>query len=181
MDLIRKREVAAPPPATDPREFVMSDGSVDRMGDVIEPDGWRLERFHRNPVALFNHNPEFPIGTWRDVAVRKGKLTGRLELMEPVSYRLKELHEAVEAGVLRAVSVGFHSDSFEPLGKSGGVRFTEAELKKTPDGTFQGEIPQRVIYGESLQFYFEGRNAAGKPIARNGNERSPNLITIVKR
>jgi len=60
-------------------------------------------------------------------------------------------------------------------------RFTEAELKKTPDGTFQGEIPQRVIYGESLQFYFEGRNAAGKPIARNGNERSPNLIAIVKR
>jgi len=128
MDLFRKREVAAPPPAADPREFVMSDGSVDRMGDVIEPDGWRLDRFHRNPVALFNHNPDFPIGTWRDVAVTKGRLTGRLELMEPVSYRLKELHQAVEAGVLRAVSVGFHSDSFEPLGKSGGIRFTEAEL-----------------------------------------------------
>jgi HK97 family phage major capsid protein/HK97 family phage prohead protease len=128
MDLIRKREVAAPPPAADPREFVMSDGSVDRMGDMIEPEGWRLDRFRRNPVALFNHNPDFPIGTWRDVAVKKGRLTGRLDLMEPVSYRLKELHAAVEAGVLRAVSVGFHSDSFEPRGKSGGIRFTEAEL-----------------------------------------------------
>ena len=128
MDLIRKREVAAPPPAADPREFVMSDGSVDRMGDVIEPAGWRLDRFHRNPVALFNHDRDFPIGTWRDVAVRKGQLTGRLELMDPVSCRLKELHAAVEAGVLRAVSVGFHSDSFKPAGKSGGIRFTEAEL-----------------------------------------------------
>ena len=127
MDLIVKRE-AAPPPAGDPREFVMSDGSVDRMGDVIEPEGWRLDEFQRNPVALFNHDPSFPIGRWRDVGVKKGQLTGRLELMEPVSWRLKELHAAVDAGVLRAVSVGFHSDSFEPLGKSGGRRFTEAEL-----------------------------------------------------
>ena len=126
--LIRKRESAAPPPAADPREFVMSDGSVDRMGDVIEPDGWKLDRFTRNPVALFNHDPGFPIGTWRDVGVRKGQLTGRLELMEPVSYRLKEIHAAVDAGVLRAVSVGFHSDDFEPLRKSGGIRFTAAEL-----------------------------------------------------
>ena len=128
MNLIRKREVAAPPPSADPREFVMSDGSVDRMGDVIEPDGWRLDNFQRNPVALFNHDPSFPIGRWHDVGVRKGQLTGRLELMDPVSYRLRELHAAVDAGVLRAVSVGFHSNSFEPLGKSGGTRFTEAEL-----------------------------------------------------
>jgi hypothetical protein len=60
-------------------------------------------------------------------------------------------------------------------------RFIEAELKKIPDGSFQGQIPQRVIYGESVQVYFEGRNAAGKPIARNGGERSPNLIAIIKR
>lgn len=125
---VRKREQAAPPPAGDPLEFVMSDGSVDRMGDVIEPDGWQLDRFQRNPIALFGHNPGFPIGRWHDVGVRKGELTGRLELMDAVSDRLREIHTAVKAGVLRAVSVGFHSDSFEPLGKSGGIRFTEAEL-----------------------------------------------------
>ena len=125
---VRKREQAAPPPADDPLEFVMSDGSVDRMGDVIEPDGWQLDRFRKNPVALFGHDPQFPIGKWADVGVRRGELTGRLELMEPVSERLREIHTAVKAGVLRAVSVGFHSDSFEPLGKGGGLRFTEAEL-----------------------------------------------------
>jgi HK97 family phage major capsid protein/HK97 family phage prohead protease len=125
---VRKREQAAPPPAGDPLEFVMSDGSVDRMGDVIDPDGWRLDAFQRNPVALFGHDPSFPIGRWHDVGVRRGQLTGRLELMEAVSDRLREIHTALKAGVLRAVSVGFHSDSFEPLGKSGGIRFTEAEL-----------------------------------------------------
>ena len=125
---LRLKESAAPPPADDPLEFVMSDGSVDRMGDVIEPDGWQLDRFRANPIALFGHNPGFPIGKWRDVGVRKGQLTGSLELMDPVSDRLREIHAAVKAGVLRAVSVGFHSDKAEPLGKSGGLRFTEAEL-----------------------------------------------------
>jgi hypothetical protein len=45
----------------------------------------------------------------------------------------------------------------------------------------RGRIPERVIYGESVQFYFEGRNAAGKPIVRNGEEQSPNVIPIVRR
>jgi hypothetical protein len=78
-------------------------------------------------VALFGHDPSFPIGRWHDVGVRKGQLTGSLELTEPVSDRQREIVAAVNAGVLRAVSVGFHSDSIEPL-KSGGYRFTEAEL-----------------------------------------------------
>ena len=61
------------------------------------------------------------------------------------------------------------------------VRFTEVEMKKTPKGWFQGRIPERVIYGSSVQLYFEARNAVGKPIVRNGEEQSPNLILIVKR
>lgn len=60
-------------------------------------------------------------------------------------------------------------------------RFTAVEMKRTPKGWFRGRIPERVIYGESVQFYFEGRSAAGKPIVRNGEEQSPNVILIVKR
>src|SRR4029077_20996443 len=113
--MIRTKETAAPPPNGDPLEFVMSDGSVDRMGDVIEPDGWKLDNFRKNPVALFGHNPSFPIGKWSEVVVRGKQLVGRLALIEPVSDRMRELHAAVDAGVLRAVSVGFHASKFEPI------------------------------------------------------------------
>jgi len=41
--------------------FILSDATPDRMGDVIEATGWDLVNFKRNPVALFNHNPNFPI------------------------------------------------------------------------------------------------------------------------
>jgi HK97 family phage major capsid protein/HK97 family phage prohead protease len=126
---IRTKAQAAPPPGDDPFEFVMSDESVDRMGDVIEQDGWRLDNFRRNPIALFGHSAGFPIGTWSDVAVEGGRLKGRLDLMPAVSDRLREIQAAVAAGVLRAVSVGFRPIEAEPLeDKSGGYRFTQQEL-----------------------------------------------------
>jgi HK97 family phage major capsid protein/HK97 family phage prohead protease len=128
--MIRTKEKAAPPPNGDPQEFVMSDGSVDRMGDVIDPNGWLLDNFRRNPVALFGHDPSFPIGKWSDVGVRRGALTGRLDLLDPVSDRQREIKAAVDAGVLRAVSVGFHPSKYEPLegSKNGGLHFLEQEL-----------------------------------------------------
>lgn len=127
----RFKATAAPAPGDDPFEFVMSDASVDRMGDIIEQDGWELANFTRNPIALFGHSSAFPIGTWSDVGVRDGQLRGRLKLMPAVSDRLRELHAAVDAGVLRAVSVGFHEIKSEPLDPKdpwGGFRFIKQEL-----------------------------------------------------
>ena len=128
MELVQKTTAAAPP-ANDPFEFVMSDNTVDRYGDVIEADGWQLGNFRKNPIALFGHDGGFPIGTWRNVRVEGDRLLGRLELMAPVSERLRELHTAIDAGVLRAVSVGFRAvpDQVEPI-ESGGLRFLKAEL-----------------------------------------------------
>ena len=60
-------------------------------------------------------------------------------------------------------------------------RFTEVEMKKTPKGWFEGRIPERVIYGQSVRFYLEARDAGGKPIVRNGDAQYPNLIVIVQR
>ena len=60
-------------------------------------------------------------------------------------------------------------------------RFTAVEMQRTPSGWFLARIPERVIYGASLQYYFEGRDAAGKAIAWNGDAHDPNRILIVKR
>src|SRR6266550_1338583 len=45
-------------------EFILSDATPDRYDDVIEPDGWVLDNFRKNPIALFNHDSDFPIGRW---------------------------------------------------------------------------------------------------------------------
>lgn len=113
----------------DPLEYVMSDETVDRMGDIIEAGGWKLTNFRKNPIALFGHRSDFVIGHWTNIRVEAGKLIGRLNLLPAgISERLDEIRAAVEAGVLRAVSVGFRALEAEPLGNTGGLRFKAAEL-----------------------------------------------------
>jgi len=121
---------AAPAPDGDNLEYIMSDDSIDRLGDMIDQAGWQLVNFEKNPIALFGHDSHFPVGKWRDVKVKGNQLRGTLELLPPVSPRLQEIHAAVKGGVLRAVSVGFKPLKYEPLpdSKKGGYRFIEHEL-----------------------------------------------------
>lgn len=94
--------------AGDGMDFVISDGSLDRHGTRINPKGWDLSNFMRNPIALFGHSGGFPIGRWENVRVEKDKVVGRLVMAaEGTSARIDELRKLVEQGILRAVSVGF--------------------------------------------------------------------------
>jgi HK97 family phage prohead protease len=194
---LRIKANAAPPPGDDPFEFVMSDESVDRMGDVIEQDGWELENFRRNPIALFGHSAGFPIGTWRDVAVEGGRLKGRLDLMPAVSDRLREIQAAVAAGVLRAVSVGFRPIDMEPLegSKDGGYRFTKSELVEcslvsvpaNPNALSIAKAiglsrdTQRLIFGELADDGQTVRRDLPGGLATNDLTRKPKAMNISER
>lgn len=116
-------------------EFVLSDATVDRYGDVVEPKGWDLSWFRKNPIALFGHDNAFPIGTWSNIRVEGGKLMARLNLAaRGTSARIDELIGLVEQGVLRAVSVGFiprKSSPMDPEKPYRGTRFLEQELLET--------------------------------------------------
>src|SRR5712671_5449607 len=88
--------------------FVLSDSSVDRYGDIVLSSGWILDNFKRNPIALFSHSSSFPIGKWRNLKISDGALRGTLELApEGTSGRIDEIIKLIGAGILKAVSVGF--------------------------------------------------------------------------
>ena len=107
-------------------EFVLSDESVDRMGDIISASGWDLASFNKNPIALFGHQSSFPIGKWSNVAAKDGQLRGHLELApEGTSQRIDEIRRLIAAGILRAVSVGF--------------RVLERKARKNDNGDYVGE------------------------------------------
>lgn len=126
------KTVAAP---GDGLNFVLSDETKDRMGDVINADGWELKNFKKNPIALFGHNSSFPIGTWSNMRVEGGKMMARLNLAaRGTSARIDELISLVEQGILRAVSVGFMPLKAEPLDENkpyDGTRFLKQELLET--------------------------------------------------
>lgn len=121
--------------SSDGLDFVLSDETVDRMGDIVSADGWVLTNFKKNPIALFGHNSSFPIGNWTNIRVEGGKLIARLKLAaRGTSGRLDELISLVEQGILRAVSVGFIPIKAEPIDEKqpfDGTRFVKQELLET--------------------------------------------------
>jgi HK97 family phage prohead protease/HK97 family phage major capsid protein len=120
---------------SDGLDFVLSDATVDRYGEVVEPDGWDLRNFKKNPIALFGHNSNFPVGKWSDLRVEDGRLKGRLNLAKRgTSYRLDELIGLIEQGILRAVSVGFRPLKAEPMDPErpyGPQKYLKQELLET--------------------------------------------------
>jgi HK97 family phage prohead protease len=114
--------------------FTLSDETVDRYGDIVSADGWELDWFRKNPIALFGHDHDFPIGKWADVHVEKKSkaLRGTLDIPKGVSPRIDEIGRLVDGGYLNAVSVGFRpTKKPEPLKEDddwGPVRYVGQEL-----------------------------------------------------
>ena len=113
----------------DPLEFILSDESVDRMGDVIRADGWDLTSFKKNPVALFGHSHDQILGIWENVRVEGKKLLGRLKLAKPGTSELVDtVRSLIDQRILKAVSVGFQPIESEPRKSGGGYDFIKSAL-----------------------------------------------------
>jgi HK97 family phage prohead protease len=113
--------------------FIFSDESVDRSGDVIKANGWQLDKFSQNSVALWAHQADQPpIGRASSVRVSNRKLLGNIEFAGADIYPMADqVFRLVKGGFLKAVSVGFRpikwkfsSDPARPLG----IDFLEQEL-----------------------------------------------------
>tara|TARA_R100001224_G_scaffold112286_1_gene94376 strand:+ start:79 stop:2121 length:2043 start_codon:yes stop_codon:yes gene_type:complete len=99
----------------------------DRAGDVIAPEAWAkggLENFKNNPVILFNHDYNKPIGRATGVKVTDNGL----ELEAKISKAAKDVCDLVKDGVLGAFSVGFKCKDADYIEETDGLRIKDAEL-----------------------------------------------------
>ena len=123
--------------ADDPMEFIMSDESVDRMGDVIVAKGWELGEFKKNPIALWGHDHKSPIGTWENVRVVGKKLLGKLKLAKQgTSAEIDTIRSLIEQRILKSVSVGFMPIEYEKMNEDasefwGPFKFLKSTLHET--------------------------------------------------
>ena len=118
-----------------PMSFVISTDDVDRHGDVIVSQGWKLESYRRNPVFLWAHDYARPvIGRATDVWSEAHRLIAKVEFA-PTDFA-QEVAKLYRSGYQRGVSVGFKPLRFEERRheKTGvflGIRFLEQELLET--------------------------------------------------
>lgn len=126
---------ADPVAAADSRKvrFVFSDGSVDRSGDSIDPQGWQIDSFLDNPVALWSHDSfSPPIGRASNVGPSGNRLMGDIEFMgADISAFADSIYRMVKAGFVKAVSVGFIPLEYSFVNNNErpfGIDFTKQEL-----------------------------------------------------
>ena len=115
-----------------PVTFVLSTDDVDRHGDVVSADGWRLGAYLRNPVLLWAHDYRHPaIGRAASVWTEPHRLLARIEFA-PTGFA-QEVAALYSQGFQWGVSVGFRPIRWEErrdprTGALLGLRYLEQEL-----------------------------------------------------
>ena len=104
-----------------------STNALDRAGDIINADAWTkggLDNFKNNPIILFNHNYDKPIGRAKDLSVTDGGL----DITARISKSAGEIKDLIKDGVLGAFSVGFKVKDAEYMTETDGYKIKDAEL-----------------------------------------------------
>lgn len=104
-----------------------STNSTDRSGDIIEEAAWTkggLDNYLNNPIILFNHDYNQPIGR----AVQLGTNDNGLQLKAKIAKSAGHVGELIKEGVLGAFSVGFRVKDAEYMVETDGYKIKDAEL-----------------------------------------------------
>lgn len=87
-------------------EVIATSEALDRDGEVIKADGWKLEPFKKNPVLLWAHDFRIPpIGAVTSLTRDGDKLIARGVFAK--TEFAQEIRSLYDTGVLKTVSVGF--------------------------------------------------------------------------
>jgi len=105
-----------------------STNGTDRVGDIIETEAWTkaggLQNYLNNPVILFNHDYNQPIG--RAIALETND--NGLQLKAKIAKSAGHVGELIKEGVLGAFSVGFRVKDAEYMTETDGYKIKDAEL-----------------------------------------------------
>jgi HK97 family phage prohead protease/HK97 family phage major capsid protein len=105
-----------------------STNALDRAGDIIESDAWAkggLENYKGNPIILFNHNYDKPIGRAKDLKVTDNGLEISAKISKGAGDNVTQL---IKDGVLGAFSVGFKVKDADYMTETDGYKIKDAEL-----------------------------------------------------
>jgi len=100
----------------------------DRAGDSISPEAWTkggLNNFEKNPIILFNHDYNKPIGRATGLKVTENGLEMKAKISKSAPDSVAQL---VKEGILGAFSVGFKVKDADYIKETDGLMIKDAEL-----------------------------------------------------
>jgi HK97 family phage prohead protease/HK97 family phage major capsid protein len=105
-----------------------STSDFDRAGDQIPADAWAkggLNNFEKNPIILFNHDYNKPIGRATKLKVTENGLEMEAKISKSAPDHVAQL---VKEGILGAFSVGFRVKDADYIKETDGIMVKDAEL-----------------------------------------------------
>lgn len=105
-----------------------STSDEDRANDVISAEAWTkggLANFEKNPIILFNHNYDKPIGRATGLKVTDNGLELKAKISKSAPDHVAQL---IKEGILGAFSVGFRVKDADYLEETDGLKIKDAEL-----------------------------------------------------
>jgi HK97 family phage prohead protease len=158
---------------------VAGTSNLARDGHVIEMIGLSIANYMRNPIVLFQHQPDSPVGVTTALGVYGGDLMGVIAFAPAGASPLADqICSLTKGNVLRGISIGFDPIEMEPLdpkkGSRGGMHITKAELLEisvvsVPADTSAGVVARAASlpYRDAVAFF---RSLA--PVPRAAIERA---------
>lgn len=157
--------------------FTISTAAVDRDGDTIDPKGWDLGSYSKNPVVLWAHDYSSPpVGKAINIKSTEHGLQADVEFlpqgMDPFADKI---HDMCKAGFLNATSVGFRGMEYDEASGRKGYDFKKQELLEfsiVPVPCNPEALAQRGLKNEQLKQYAKDMNTWAKSVL---GESSPKM------
>ena len=115
-------------------EVIASTKARDRDNDTINPEGWDLSDYEKNPVILWAHDySEPPIGKAIDNWIQDGQLRQKIKFAPKEANPFAEqVYQLYKGGFLNAVSVGFDPKEWDWSDEEeGNIDFEQQVLLET--------------------------------------------------
>ena len=116
-------------------DATISTNQVDRDGEIVEPSAFqdRIDTYMSNPVFLWMHQQDKPIGNVRDLDIKEDRIDAVFQFREEGKSELvDDVFGLYEDGTLKTFSIGFRVFRMEfeadEAGQNLPPRITDAEL-----------------------------------------------------
>jgi HK97 family phage prohead protease len=169
--------------------FTISTAAVDRDGDTIDPKGWDLKNYQKNPVVLWAHDySQLPVGKAINITSTADGLKADVEFPPLGTYPFADtVHDMVKAGFLNATSVGFAPiEHAQAKGRERGYDFSKQELLEfsiVPVPSNPEALAQRGLKPEQAKAYAKSMRAwadtiLGKPVTKKLDEEQFGQLSV---
>lgn len=111
------------------RAFAKGEKVVDRGMEHIPVNEWKVKNWLKNPIILFNHDKNIPVGRGLDIKVTDEGLWIKAMISQSDVPEIKKVRDLIEEKILNSFSVGI--DPEEEYEEDGVIHLRGCELLET--------------------------------------------------